>query len=121
MIMHDQDLDVVEWGLRLFNCDPDPGYSCNPAEHDSNIYGQYFRDPYQTELSIENDERIAHTLQEEYSQLAISEASESSHEHMQTPIFPQDWLTVPAKNYCSGIRQTVAAELFLFHFFSCFV
>lgn len=115
MVIHDQDLDVVQWGLSLFGGDPDSGYCCNLAEHDTNIYGQYFRDHYETECSVENDERIAHVLQEEFSQLAITEASESSRageEHMQAPIFPQDWLPLPAGNYRSGIRQTDAADFF---------
>lgn len=105
MVIHDQDLDVVQWGLSLFGGDPDSGYCCNLAEHDTNIYGQYFRDHYETECSVENDERIAHVLQEEFSQLAITEASESSRageEHMQASIFPQDWLPLPAGNYRSA-------------------
>lgn len=114
MVIHDQDMDFAQWGLRLFGGDPDSGYCCNLAEHDTNANGQYLRDPYGTECSVENDESIAHALQEEFSQLAITEASESSHageENMEEAIFRHDWLPLPPGNY-SGIRPTDAADPF---------
>lgn len=104
--MHEEDSGLVRWGLRLL--DGDPGshsdYYGDHTQHDADIYGgPYLNGFYDMESSnVENDEIIAHTLQEELSQLAITEAPESSHEedHSETNLV-QEWSSQPMGNYYS--------------------
>jgi hypothetical protein len=49
---------------------------------------------------------IARTLQEEFSQLAVTEATEYSHggeEHLHTSVDEHPWQCTPTRNYCSGL------------------
>ncbi|RVW97279.1 OTU domain-containing protein [Vitis vinifera] len=85
MITYEQDPDVVRWGLQLFDGDPfsNCGYGGTIVQNDVSYYdGPYFKeDHYDNECSnVENDEIIAHALQEELSQLAVDEAAGLSHE-----------------------------------------
>ncbi|KAF8395251.1 hypothetical protein HHK36_019193 [Tetracentron sinense] len=109
MMTYEQDPDVVRWGLHLLDGDPltNCGYCGTVTEHDADSYnGQYVReDQYGRECSnVENDEIIAHALQEELSQLAAVEAYGSScagEEHVQASILAQDWLGTSMRTYRS--------------------
>lgn len=110
MITFEQDSDVLQWGLQLFESDPylNCGYTNTVAPDDeSYYYGQHFKeDHYDTEsCDVESDELIAHALQEELSQLAVSEASESPHEtekNLQGPVFQHGWVNHSVGGYYSG-------------------
>ncbi|KAF8397721.1 hypothetical protein HHK36_016643 [Tetracentron sinense] len=108
MITYEQD-PVVMWGLDILDGDllSNNGYCGTLTQHDADFYhGQYVREGHGTERSaVENDEIIAHSLQEELSQLAVAEASGSSHteeEHLQASILRQDWLSPSIRNYTYG-------------------
>ncbi|KAH9660640.1 OTU domain-containing protein [Citrus sinensis] len=110
MITFEQDSDVLQWGLQLFESDPylNCGYTNTVTPDDeSYYYGQHFKeDHYDTEsCDVESDELIAHALQEELSQLAVSEASESPHEteeNLQGPVFQHGWVNHSVGGYYSG-------------------
>lgn len=111
MITYEQDPDVVRWGLHLLDGDPysNSEYCGNSIEHDTNLYnGQYTGDShFEAGLTtVENDEILAHALQEELAQLAVAEASGSSQageEQLQASILAQDWLYPSTGNFNSGI------------------
>ncbi|KAJ6913664.1 hypothetical protein NC651_016026 [Populus alba x Populus x berolinensis] len=109
MVIYEQESDVIQWGLRLLDGDP-PFYSGYYGEaivqSDDGYHGHYVRDHYDiTDCShVENDEMIARTLQEEFSQLAVTEENVYSHggeEHLQTSVDEHDWHCTPMRNYCS--------------------
>ncbi|KAK4857015.1 hypothetical protein QYF36_023696 [Acer negundo] len=110
MITYEQDPDVVWWGLQLFDSDPyfNCGYGGSVTSDNLDYYhGQNFKeDHYDFDFcNIENDELIAHALQEELSQLAVAEAPESPHggeENLQISVFEQDFLSQSLGNYYSG-------------------
>ncbi|WJZ88648.1 hypothetical protein VitviT2T_007927 [Vitis vinifera] len=110
MITYEQDPDVVRWGLQLFDGDPfsNCGYGGTIVQNDVSYYdGPYFKeDHYDNECSnVENDEIIAHALQEELSQLAVDEAAGLSHEvveDLQVSIFPEEWPDQSMGNYGFG-------------------
>ncbi|XP_077221732.1 OVARIAN TUMOR DOMAIN-containing deubiquitinating enzyme 12-like isoform X2 [Tasmannia lanceolata] len=109
MITYEQDPDVVRWGLDLLDGDPSSNYEyCGAATQNADYYdGEYAREcHFNTQCAtVENDEIIAHALQEELSQLAVAEASGSSHtgeEHLQASILAQDWLGLSTRNFSSG-------------------
>ncbi|XP_042475937.1 OVARIAN TUMOR DOMAIN-containing deubiquitinating enzyme 12-like [Macadamia integrifolia] len=111
MITYEHDPDVVRWGLHLLEGDlfQNSGYCGAVTQHDTSYYTeQYVReDHYDTKhSSVENDEIIAHALQEELSQLAVAEASGTSNaageEQLQASILAQDWLGPSMGNYSSG-------------------
>ncbi|GAV62632.1 OTU domain-containing protein [Cephalotus follicularis] len=110
MITNEQDSDVIQWGLRLFNSDPyaNYGYGGTVIQNEPGHYqGQYFKEEhYDADASnVENDELIAHALQEELSQLAVEENSGSPHEgqeHLQVSGFEQNWLGESIGDYSSG-------------------
>ncbi|KAG5557559.1 hypothetical protein RHGRI_007711 [Rhododendron griersonianum] len=106
MIMYEQDPDVVRWGLHLLDiCRMPSGGSPGSSIH-------YEKDLSQVECvkegycetkcdEVENDEIIAHALQEELSRLAAAEASGSSQageEDLQASILSQDW-RVPSNRH----------------------
>ncbi|KAK4286428.1 hypothetical protein QN277_002986 [Acacia crassicarpa] len=110
MISYEHDPDVVQWGLQLFDAGPYStcGY-CGAVtlEHVSCYHGHYFNeDSYETEFSnIENDELMAHALQQQLSQLAVAEAStppDQWEENIQLSPFSQDWRSHPMHNYEPG-------------------
>ncbi|KAK4583196.1 hypothetical protein RGQ29_026116 [Quercus rubra] len=88
-----------QWGLQLFNGDP-----INSGYHDCN--------------HLENDEVIARTLQDDFSQLTVSETSGYSHvveDHYQASNLEHDWHGPSTMNYhCSdynhGQEETDDAE-----------
>ena len=114
MITYEQDPDVVRWGLQLFDSDPyfNCGYGGTVTSDNLDYYhGQNFKeDHYGFDIcNIENDELIAHALQEELSQLAVAEAPESPHggeDNLQISVFEQDFLSQSLGNYYSGKCKT---------------
>lgn len=104
--------DVVQWGMNLFDAEPSysPGYYGDIIQHDTgDVYDDehYFHSHYDSVSNqVENDEIIARTLQEEFSQLEIAESSRYSqadeqHFHASHEA-PYDWHNTPMMNYCSG-------------------
>lgn len=81
--MYEPESDVVRWGLNFLDVDQIFSYSYyGDYNHDVNISREWYvgdNNANTEHNSIENDEIIAHTLQEEFSQLRMAEASESSH------------------------------------------
>lgn len=114
MAVDEQDSGFPQWALGFFECDPymHYGYHDHIIQHDANdIYqGQYFSDHDDSEGNhVENDEIIARTLQEEFSQLALEEASEYSHtgdNHVEQSVPYQNWHSLPTRNYNSGIQKS---------------
>ncbi|XP_068640172.1 OVARIAN TUMOR DOMAIN-containing deubiquitinating enzyme 12-like [Aristolochia californica] len=111
MITYEQDPDVVQWGLNLLEgADPfsNSAYCGTITQQDSNYHDEeYAREyPFSSEqLTIENDEILAHALQEEFSHLAVAEASGSSNVgemHLQASILAQDWFDPSPRNYTAG-------------------
>ncbi|XVE61688.1 hypothetical protein DITRI_Ditri06bG0060100 [Diplodiscus trichospermus] len=105
MMMYQQDSDFVHWvlGGDLFY---QSAYNSDMIHHDAgDIYnhGHYFRGHTDTESSqIENDEVFARELQEEFSHLAVTEASEFSHageQQLQASSEPHDWHSPPTRDY----------------------
>ncbi|XVE76153.1 hypothetical protein DITRI_Ditri12bG0150700 [Diplodiscus trichospermus] len=99
MIMYQQDSDFVHWVLGG-DLSYHSAYGSDMIQHDAGdicYHAHYFR--YHTDPQIsqtENDEIIARTLQEEFSHLAVAEASEFSHsgeQHLQAFSEPpqQQW------------------------------
>lgn len=109
--MNDFDSDAIRWGLRFFNGDSngDLSYSTeyfpDMAQHDVNFYEHYYGNHCNNEVNhVENDEIIAHTLQEEFSQLEIAEASGYSNveDPCQASKFGLGWNNRSSRNYSSG-------------------
>ncbi|KAF5937702.1 hypothetical protein HYC85_025208 [Camellia sinensis] len=109
MITHEQDPDVVRWGLQLFDGDPysNYGYGGNVTQNNADYsHDPDFKEQYGIGCSnVENVELIACALQEELSQLSVAEAPGSSHEgleHLQASGYSQDWLGQAMENYSYG-------------------
>ncbi|XP_039042133.1 OVARIAN TUMOR DOMAIN-containing deubiquitinating enzyme 10-like [Hibiscus syriacus] len=108
MTMYQQDSDFVHWvlgGDPFYHC----AYSSDMVQHDAgDIYHHthYYRGHTDTQSSqIENDEVIARTLQEEFSHLAVAEASKFSHageEQSQSSSEHHNWHTPSTTYYYSG-------------------
>ncbi|KAL5546145.1 hypothetical protein UlMin_005832 [Ulmus minor] len=83
MAIYDHESELVQWGLRILNVDDDPvlnsGYYCNDIQqyHADHTYDRHHLGVhYDLESdNVENDEIIAHTLQEEFSRLEMAESS----------------------------------------------
>ncbi|KAJ4822076.1 hypothetical protein Tsubulata_020324 [Turnera subulata] len=105
MVMYEQDSDVVQWGLRLLDGDPSfyPGYYGEIIQTDDSYEEQYIRDHYDISdcTHIENDEIIARTLQEEFSQLAVAEGSGYEGHQLQEPVHEHHWNCTPTTLYNS--------------------
>lgn len=115
MIMYEQDPDVVRWGLHLLDICRIPCSSPGSSIH-------YEKDLSQVECvkegfcetkcdEVENDEIIAHALQEELSQLAAAEASGSSQageEDLQASILSQDWQVPSNRHFTIGTGEKTA-------------
>ncbi|XP_042451247.1 OVARIAN TUMOR DOMAIN-containing deubiquitinating enzyme 9-like isoform X3 [Zingiber officinale] len=109
MIMYEQDSEIHRWGFDFLNCDL---FSVSPycgvnTQQDSDFYdnGYVGHANIGTEcIIVENDEIIAHALQEELSQLAVAEASGSTHEEkcLQVSVLAQDWFGPCTGSYLSG-------------------
>lgn len=108
--MLEQDSDVYKWGQSFFDT-----YSFFNTVYMTDAFDQgsssiyhvnYPMNPYETEYSnVENDEIIAHTLQEEFSHLAMREMSENYHvpeQDSSIPVDQQDWHSSPTRHYNSG-------------------
>ncbi|KAG5515545.1 hypothetical protein RHGRI_036551 [Rhododendron griersonianum] len=110
MITYEQDPDVVRWGLQLFEGDPysNCGYYGSLTENNTDYYhAQDFKEvQYDVGCNnVEDDEFIALALQEQLSQLSVSEASGSptdGEEKVQAPFYLHDWLGQPIQNYSYG-------------------
>ncbi|XP_065856874.1 OVARIAN TUMOR DOMAIN-containing deubiquitinating enzyme 10 [Euphorbia lathyris] len=108
MAVYEQDSDVLQWGLRLLDGDPHfyPGYYGSILQNEDSYNGRYVRDHYDISDSthVESDELIARTLQEEFSQLAVAEASGYSparEENFQMSGNEYDRHYTPTQNYSS--------------------
>lgn len=107
MIMYEHDPDVLKWGFGLLNGDPfsTSSYCGISNESDVNFYdGAYVREGNLGEdhASLESDETIAHILQEEFSQLAVAEATgpaDVGEEHLQASVLAQDWFAPTTRNF----------------------
>lgn len=112
MITYEQDPDVVRWGLQLFDGDPYSNYGCGStiSQSDMGYYQeQYYKeDHYDIDCSnVEDDELIAHAIQESLSQLAVSEEPSSSlqvAESTQLSMYPQEWIGQSMGNYGSYLN-----------------
>lgn len=106
------DSDVIRWGLRLFDGDSvfNSGYYGEMTPVDEHYSGNYYRDQYNLESNcVENDEIIARTLQENLSQLSITESSgcpieREEQEQLQASIYTTDWHNPCHRNNSSGIQ-----------------
>ncbi|XP_030473006.1 OVARIAN TUMOR DOMAIN-containing deubiquitinating enzyme 9 isoform X1 [Syzygium oleosum] len=115
MTMHDQDPNLVRWGLHqlLDVCSISNAGSCGcVTQYDPDLSSvEHVREGYveadqpgyveAEQPSVENDEMIAHALQEELSRLALEEASGASTsgiEQLQASVLTQDWLA-PSERY----------------------
>lgn len=104
-----------QWGLQLFNGDPiNSGYHGEIVHHSADdVYNGHYQEHYDSDCShtdcnhLENDEVIARTLQDDFSQLTVSETSGYSHvveDHYQASNLEHDWHGPSTMNYhCSGI------------------
>ncbi|XP_054811146.1 OVARIAN TUMOR DOMAIN-containing deubiquitinating enzyme 12-like [Prosopis cineraria] len=108
MISYEQDPDVVRWGLQLFYASPYSNcrYCGAVTQENSDCYhGYYFREEdYNNDFTnIDNDEQTVHALQQQFSQLAVTEPSEPSYdwsENMPPSNSLQEWLSHPIDSYC---------------------
>ncbi|KAJ7976934.1 OTU domain-containing protein [Quillaja saponaria] len=104
--------DVVQWGLHLFDSDPiyGPGYYSDMIQHDADdIYnGHYLQGHHDTDCNhVENDEIIAHTLQQEFAQLEIAESSsrqqtQADEQQLFSSGVAYDWHSSSMVDYSSG-------------------
>ena len=110
MIMYDQDPDIFRWGLDILHVEPFScsGYCGNTTQNDAHYYdGGYTREGNfgADRICVENDEIIAYALQEEFSQLAVAEATGPSHTgEEQASVLTQDWFVPSMRDFYSGIR-----------------
>lgn len=83
LVMSEPDPDVARWGLHLLDVDQlfSSNYYGDTSHHDVYISREQYsgdnRNDMET-ISIENDEIIAYTLQEELSQMSLAEGTEYS-------------------------------------------
>ncbi|PIA32999.1 hypothetical protein AQUCO_04200028v1 [Aquilegia coerulea] len=122
MIIHEPDPDVMRWGLHLLDGDPyfSSTYCGSSTQQMPNYYSEHYpsedrHEHYVDEghqgferSNVENDEMIAHALQEELSQLAVAELSGSANsgeEHLQASILAQDWLGPSMRNFAPGLER----------------
>ncbi|KAJ8467863.1 hypothetical protein OPV22_030415 [Ensete ventricosum] len=99
IIMYEQDPDLVRWGLHLLLEPPSNSGYCATSSHnstnDSRLHCADESGSSEARDSVENDEVIAHALQEQLSQIAIAEASGPSlvtEEQLQESVLTQNWL-----------------------------
>ncbi|KAI4378732.1 hypothetical protein MLD38_016170 [Melastoma candidum] len=113
--MLEQDPDFMRWGCRLFNPIPpiSSGYYIEPIPQDASIVyqGEYSVIDYGGDPgSVENDEIIAHALQEEFSQLAMRESpgysTAADEELKEVTVDQQNWPVPPPNYYWPGNSST---------------
>ncbi|OWM82418.1 OVARIAN TUMOR DOMAIN-containing deubiquitinating enzyme 12 [Punica granatum] len=105
--MLEQDSDVFQWGQRLFDTPFfHPGYPTDAIHQDAGSIYHVPVNHYVTEYNtVENDEIIAHTLQEEFSHLAVRESSQDFHvpdDDSSMSVHQQDWRSPSMRLYYSG-------------------
>ncbi|CAN1781210.1 OVARIAN TUMOR DOMAIN-containing deubiquitinating enzyme 9 [Linum perenne] len=105
MIVHEQDPDVVRWGLHTLIdvCAIRSNGSCSGVTHEADqgqvgYVSEFYNEPAYIN-NIESDAVIARALQEELSYVAAAEAS-GRHDAGQDSILAQDWSS-PSKNWKS--------------------
>ncbi|KAK4721471.1 hypothetical protein R3W88_011704 [Solanum pinnatisectum] len=100
MTLYELDPDVVRWNLHLIDvCGINNGGSLGTVTQYDTDFSQlgYAREGYAEpmHMNVENDEVIAHALQEELSWLSLDESIGSSHtdeeEHRKASVLAQDW------------------------------
>ncbi|XP_006340048.1 OTU domain-containing protein DDB_G0284757-like isoform X1 [Solanum tuberosum] len=100
MTLYELDPDVVRWNLHLIDvCGINNGGSLGTVTQYDTDFSQlgYAREGYAEpmHINVENDEVIAHALQEELSRLSLDESIGSSHtdeeEHRKASVLAQDW------------------------------
>ncbi|KAK6933405.1 OTU domain [Dillenia turbinata] len=106
MITHEIDPDVFRWGLHHLDvCSLSNAGSRNVVTHYEADLGQveHVREGFvAAHVNVDNDEVIAHALQEELSRVAAAEASGSSANcEDQASILTQDWVC-PPEWHCSS-------------------
>lgn len=110
--MYEHDPDVLRWSFQFLDGDQfsDSGYCETHTQNDISFYEREYTGESNCDTdhtALENDEIIAHALQEEFSQLAVAESSGTSHEsedHLQQSLLTQEWYGSPTRNFCSGIE-----------------
>lgn len=132
--MYKLDPDVVRWGLHLLdvcslsnNGSPETLTCYENDLSESVTVEEGFSHPtssvvdegfcYPTHSVVENDEVIAHALQEELSKLATVETSETTsaiEERENESILTQDWLGHSKRLLISGMRNPWLCLFFLF-------
>ncbi|VFQ81501.1 unnamed protein product [Cuscuta campestris] len=113
MISYEQDPDVVRWGLQLFDGDPYSNYSYGaaiaqngPDYYQNRHQDQYYKETiYNLASTPAQNEYNACALEEELSQLSISEPHSDIHpviDHTQTPYYSHGWFSPPMDSYAFG-------------------
>lgn len=105
--MYEPESDAARWGLNFLDVDQIFSSSYyGDSNHDVNISREWYVEDNNTETihnNIENDEIIAHTLQEEFSRLSMQEASESSHadneQIQELSVSAPDWVNQYSAGY----------------------
>lgn len=95
---------LIQWGLQFFDCDPiNSGYHGEIVHHSADdVYNGHYQEHYDTDCShtdcnhLENDEVIARTLQDDFSQLTVSE------DRYQASNLEHDWHSPSTMNYHSS-------------------
>lgn len=109
--MCEPDSDVVKWGLHFLDVDQifSSTYYGDSNQHDVNICHEQYNNggnSYQENdfNNVQNDEMLAHSLQQELLDLSISDGNELSNpeEHLQTSNDTQEWYTPSPDNYYYG-------------------
>lgn len=119
MITYEQDPEVLRWGLQLFDGNPysNCGYCGSITQNNGECYGDHYfhEDHYTTEFSnTEDNEFIAHPLQEQFSQFSIGELPQAvlqDAEHAQSSFYHQDWFSQPVGNYTFGTPKCLKIML----------
>ncbi|XP_020600314.1 uncharacterized protein LOC110039550 isoform X2 [Phalaenopsis equestris] len=113
MVMYEHDPDVLRWGFDFLNGDPfsTSSYCGVTTESDANFYdGTYSRESnFVTDhTSLGSDEIMAHALQEEFSRLAVAEATSPANvgEHLQASALAQNWFGPTMNTYTSDGEES---------------
>ncbi|KAG0453140.1 hypothetical protein HPP92_025494 [Vanilla planifolia] len=118
MIAYEHDPDALGWNFDVLSVDPFSisGYCGVTTQNDDNFYdGTYVSEcNLQTDLSsLEDDEILAHALQEEFLHLAVAEASVPANvgeEHLQASLLAQDWFGPSVRTYPSVNEEDMDLE-----------
>lgn len=108
--MCEPDSDVARWGLNLLDVDQlfSSSYYTDSSQHDVDINCEQYHNDSQQEAefsSLETEDKYAHTLQEELSQLELDKGTEPSSaggDTWQVSTGFQDWSSKPISNYDDG-------------------